>query len=152
MVKEIKKYEGCFDILGFTEKEVAYTWHKGIHFLNEMRNCLAAEFSEYIPIHLFGCFDPKSIIYFCLSGADIFDGLSWLRYFVRGRQTLYTREYEAFIPLSLQSELDFYRPEIMANNIVEFSRLRNDLSYAILTDEFGEFRSEIKHIESILDR
>ncbi len=32
------------------------------------------------PIHIFGCLDPISIWLFYLCGADVFDGLFWLRF------------------------------------------------------------------------
>lgn len=150
LVNEIRKYDGCFDVIGFTEKEVAYTWYKGIHFLTEIRRCLDSELGKYVPIHLFGCFDPKSIIYFFLCGADVFDGLSWLRYFVRGRRTLYIREYEKYVPMSQQAHLDFYRPEVVANNIEELSVLRNDLSFALLAQHYDEFCNELTYVHKSL--
>ena len=106
LTKEVKRFEGCFDVLGFTEKEIAGTWFKGINFIDKLRKELASELGVYVPLHLFGCFDPKSIIYFFLVGADIFDGLSWLRYFINNRSTFYAREYEALVPMSSASAFE----------------------------------------------
>src|SRR5260221_13350584 len=47
-----------------------------------------------IPIHIFGCFDPQTIPYLFFSGADIFDGLSWMRYYFRDGHSFYYREFE----------------------------------------------------------
>ena len=150
LTRDIKGFEGCFDVLGFTEKEIAGTWFKGINFIDKLRKELLGELGVYVPIHLFGCFDPKSIIYFFLAGADIFDGLSWLRYFIKDRSTLYTREYEARVPFSQQPQLSFYRPEIVANNIEELQRLRNDLAYAAISGDYSSIQDEMNFVFQLL--
>ena len=38
------------------------------------------ESSLKMPIHIFGCLEPMSILAYFLCGADIFDGLAWLRF------------------------------------------------------------------------
>ncbi len=150
LAKDVKRFEGCFDVLGFTEKEIASTWFKGINFIDNLRKELSGELGVYVPIHLFGCFDPKSIVYFFLVGADIFDGLSWLRYFINNRSTFYTREYEALVPLSRHSQLSFYLPEIVANNIEELQRLRYDLSYSAISSDYSRFQDEMNFVQQVL--
>ncbi|NJN11363.1 MAG: hypothetical protein HC836_34245 [Richelia sp. RM2_1_2] len=77
-----------FSILGITEKEL------GSSILERCRNILKIrstlnEQNIQIPIHILGCLDPILMISYFLCGADIFDGLAWLRYaFVEGL-TLY---------------------------------------------------------------
>ncbi|MDE2854315.1 MAG: hypothetical protein OXN88_09110 [Chloroflexota bacterium] len=150
LVEDAKRFQGCFDVLGFTEKEIAGTWFNGIHFIDKLRNELSGKLGVYVPLHLFGCFDPKSIIRFFLAGADIFDGLSWLRYFIDNRSTLYTREYEARVPFRLQPQLGFYRPEIVANNIAELQRLRNDLAYAAMSGDYSRIQDELSFVLQVL--
>lgn len=68
-----------FSILGLTEKEL------GKSILERCQNLLRLR-SEFktsgfqIPIHILGCLDPALSIAYFLCGADIFDGLAWLRY------------------------------------------------------------------------
>ena len=150
LTQDVRRFEGCFDVLGFTEKEIAGTWFKGINFIDKLRKELSGELGVYVPIHLFGCFDPKSIINFFLVGADIFDGLSWLRYFINNRSTLYIREYEALVPFSQHSQLSFYHPEIVANNIEELQRLRNDLSYSAVSGDYSSFQDEMNFVYQVL--
>ena len=149
LTKEVSNFEGCFDILGFTEKEVANTWFAGINFISGVRRELDIQLKQYMPMHLFGCFDPKSMIYFYLAGADLFDGLSWLRYFIHGRSTFYLREYEAYVPLTQHSELSLYRAEIVANNVEELHQLRSDLSFSAVADDFGGFEEEVAFVRKI---
>jgi hypothetical protein len=42
-----------------------------------------------IPLHIFGCLDPLTIILYFLCGADIFDGLAWLKYTFFNNLALY---------------------------------------------------------------
>lgn len=78
-----------FSILGFTEKEL------GSSVIERCRNILrirkALEQADLdIPIHIFGCLDPLNIMVYFISGADIFDGLSWLRFsFIHGIPTYF---------------------------------------------------------------
>jgi hypothetical protein len=68
-----------FDILGFTEKELGNNYIERIKNLITIRQILSQKGLD-LPIHIFGCLDPISIWLYYLCGADIFDGLSWLRY------------------------------------------------------------------------
>lgn len=150
LAKEVSRYEGCFEVLGFTEKEIAGSWYNGINFIAKLRKELSDQLGVYVPFHLFGCFDPKSIIRFFLVGVDIFDGLSWLRYFINNRTTLYTREYEALVPFSEHSQLSFYRPETIANNIEALQRLRSDLSYSAVSGDYSSFQEEMNYVHHVL--
>lgn len=68
-----------FDILGFTEKELGESIKQRLENLLKIRVALInLEIDK--PIHILGCLDPISIWLYFLFGADIFDGLSWLRY------------------------------------------------------------------------
>jgi hypothetical protein len=70
---------GAFDIVGFAEKDL------GDSVLDKLRNLVTlrrrlTDAGVDVPIHLFGSLDPvMSPLYFA-AGAEIFDGLSWLRY------------------------------------------------------------------------
>lgn len=73
-----------FSILGLTEKELGNSLLDRCRNLLRIRSALQ-ECGFQTPIHIFGCLDPIVVISFFLCGADIFDGLSWLRFaFVDG--------------------------------------------------------------------
>ncbi|MCB9452379.1 MAG: hypothetical protein H6672_13160 [Anaerolineaceae bacterium] len=127
------------NIVGFTEKEVAPTWVDGVIFLH----ALNTEFSrlgmhDRFLIHIFGCFDPKSIIRFALAGAHIFDGLTWLRFVFHKDSTLYKREFEYLVQPSSLLGADI-ESSIIAHNIREIERLRSDLGYALATSDFSAY-------------
>lgn len=81
-----------FDIIGFTEKEL------GPSFLSRCRNLVTIRQALHankinVPIHIFGSLDPLSVIAYFLCGADIFDGLSWLRLAYHNGVALYYNSY-----------------------------------------------------------
>jgi hypothetical protein len=78
MIEKIELLKG-FDIIGFTEKEL------GTSVLDRMIKIalIRKEMDEagfQIPIHIFGSLDPITTPLYYFAGADIFDGLSWLRF------------------------------------------------------------------------
>ena len=42
------------------------------------------------PLHIFGALDPLSVCLYFLSGAEMFDGLTWIRYGYEDGRCLYT--------------------------------------------------------------
>lgn len=67
------------DIVGFTEKEMGGSYRERAEFITHVREALnGAGLNQ--PIHVFGCLDPFGVLIYQAAGADIFDGLSWLRF------------------------------------------------------------------------
>lgn len=77
-----------FNILGFTEKELGSSVLERMINIAKIRIAMNAENIE-IPIHIFGSLDTITTPLYFLSGADIFDGLSWLRFLFNDGNTLY---------------------------------------------------------------
>ncbi len=68
-----------FDILGIAEKELGESVLDRCQNVLRVREALHRRGHE-TPIHIFGCLDPLTVLAYFLCGADIFDGLSWLRF------------------------------------------------------------------------
>lgn len=77
-----------FDILGVTEDELGGTIAERLRNVASLRDSLSKH-GMTMPIHIFGCLDPASAWLYFLCGADIFDGLSWLRYAFTENNALY---------------------------------------------------------------
>jgi hypothetical protein len=45
------------------------------------------------PIHVFGSLDTITTLFYFVAGADIFDGLTWLRYAFKNGQTVYRQDF-----------------------------------------------------------
>lgn len=81
-----------FDVIGVTEKEL------GSSFLQRCKNLVSLRraFQDrdiHMPIHVFGGLDPLSVLAYFLCGADVFDGLSWLRLAYHNGAALYLNSY-----------------------------------------------------------
>lgn len=77
LIANIRLLQG-FDIVGLTEKELGTSIQERISNVIKIRLALDQN-GMGTPIHIFGCLDPLSIWLYYLCGADIFDGLTWLR-------------------------------------------------------------------------
>ncbi|CAN7557090.1 hypothetical protein LJR015_000958 [Peribacillus frigoritolerans] len=81
-----------FDVIGFTEKELGNSIFERARSIYRVRQALTSAGLDS-PIHIFGCIDPLSITLYFLCGADIFDGLSWLRFSFNGGTPTYFNHY-----------------------------------------------------------
>ena len=68
-----------FDVIGLTEKGLGKSPLERMVRIAKLRRALD-EAKVVSPIHVFGSLDPVSITLYFLAGAEIFDGLTWLRY------------------------------------------------------------------------
>lgn len=75
----------AFDVVGVTEKDIGASTVDRLRFVRGFRSALDARGFER-PLHVFGGLDPFLGPSYLLAGADILDGLSWLRHaFHEGR-------------------------------------------------------------------
>lgn len=80
---------GKLSVIGLTEKEAGSSLRDRLDTIGSLRSQLDKAGLFEMPIHVFGGLDPmRSYLYF-LAGADIFDGLSWLRFGFEGGKALY---------------------------------------------------------------
>ncbi len=150
LARKLLPYLSKFEIIGLTEKEIAPTWKQGVRFAHSLDQAFERLGQSPPHIHLFGCLDPKSVIYFALAGVSIFDGLSWLRYFFHERTTLYRREYEFigdFQGISPSLDID---TAITHHNIREMEELRSDLIYQSVVADNTLFSEEKRILQDIL--
>jgi len=93
IVKNIKRFRS-FQIIGFTEKELGASLLERMANIAEVRKALnGSKMKQYI--HIFGSLDPISTPLYFMSGADIFDGLTWLRHAYNEGKTIYQRNFWA---------------------------------------------------------
>lgn len=93
-IVKIAKNLGEFSIIGFTEHELDHRMIGRMEKLAKMRGILDAH-DISSPIHVFGSLDSLSTALYFLSGAEIFDGLTWLRFGFHNGQTIYRQNYGA---------------------------------------------------------
>lgn len=78
---------GSFDVIGLTEKELGPSVLGRMVTIAKIRNAMD-EANIEMPIHVLGSLDTVTTPLYYMAGADIFDGLSWLRFlYVDGNTT-----------------------------------------------------------------
>jgi hypothetical protein len=78
-VPDIKNWK-IFDVVGVTEKDLGGTVFDRLLCLSRLRAAMDAGGCGAIPVHVFGGLDPLYTPLYFMCGAEIFDGLSWLKY------------------------------------------------------------------------
>jgi hypothetical protein len=82
------------------------------------------------------------------SGADIFDGLAWMRHYFHDGHAFYDKEFE--YSSSPETFLDPAQAvqSLLAHNVEELERLRADLRYAVLMHDLSQFAQCIKDLRA----
>lgn len=126
-----------FAIIGITEKEIGGSTMERMVNIAKLRNSLNLVGLE-TPIHVFGSLDTVSSVLYFLAGADIFDGLTWLRYAYENGNTLYKHNYGART-LGITFEDFRMNAKIWNDNYYYLLRLRDDMGRYLLNSDFKVF-------------
>ena len=129
-----------FDIIGITAREAGESLLKRCRTVIMLRELLSSTDTAK-PIHVFGAISPLEIVTFFLCGADIFDGLSWLRLSYAQGQSRAIAEC-AFD----NGKVDLFDSEVCFHewiaNISLLYRLQRALHGYITTYDFDELKRE----------
>lgn len=126
-----------FDIIGFTEKELGASLDERLINVTKIRDALT-RLGQDTPIHIFGCLDPLSTPLFYLAGADIFDGLSWIRFAFDEGQAIYQANYIALRMQHAASESDLV-PQIWYENYLKLKSLELEMKNFSTSNDFSGF-------------
>lgn len=144
-IKPFAKSLGAFACVGVTEKEIGKSVLDRMVNVAQLRLMLDEHHAD-LPIHIFGSLDTLSTYLYFLAGADIFDGLTWLRYAFCDGDTLYRHSYGALkLPLDLNS--DIVEGRCWSNNYQHMMEMRlNMLKFASdhNFEHFGKHHQLIK--------
>jgi hypothetical protein len=135
------------DVVGLTEKDIGFPWFISASYIHQLRLTLDDALGRYVPIHIFGCFDPQTISYFFFSGADIFDGLAWMRYYFHNGHAFNSREFEYKAPPEELLKAGEAAKNLLRHNVEELELLRTDLRYAVLTRDVSQFEECLENLK-----
>lgn len=125
-----------FSILGIVEQELGASLLDRCRTVLHLRMLLMQEGCD-IPIHIFGSLDPlRSVLYF-LCGADVFDGLAWLRYSFRSGLGRYMAQ-AALIDKHLTRRTDQVTTIFRMENLDFFRKLEGNMQRFASTHDFKD--------------
>jgi hypothetical protein len=126
-----------FDVIGLTEKELGNSMLARMEAIAKIRLSLD-DSQNNAPIHVFGSLDPVSIALYFVAGAEIFDGLSWLRYGFHDGVAIYRQDFGARY-VGIQERDDFVRAKVMQSNLSYLSSMRIQMRKFLLDANFSRF-------------
>lgn len=138
-----------FQFIGVTEKELGSSFLDRMHNIAKLRMALdSAEIQA--PIHVFGALDPLTCVLFFLAGAEVFDGLTWLRYAFHDGVCVYQANYGVLaVGTSLRDSR--VRARIMTDNVHYLQRLSTQMQKFLLERDFNQFEHHSAFIASEYD-
>ena len=126
-----------FDIIGVTEKELGSSVLDRMAEIAKFRQALdKAEVAT--PIHVFGALDPIAVRLYFLAGAEIFDGLTWLRYGYRQDLCMYLHNV-GVLEYGLNAKENQIKTRAMTSNYYSLGDLRMQLQEFEYTRSFDKF-------------
>ena len=115
----------AFDIIGITERELGESLLNRLVNIAKLRQLLdQAQVS--VPVHIFGGLDPLCTPLYFAAGAEIFDGLGWLRYTYREGVAMH---WSTAILLDGQINMRSVQAQLWASlrNLEEINRLSDEM-------------------------
>ena len=129
-----------FDIIGFTEKELGNSILTRMITISNIRQALDNE-GILIPIHIYGSLDPITSILYFISGAEIFDGLTWIRYGFLGGNACYYQNYGARTS-GIDWDMDRTKLFMLNKNLFHLKKIKNQMKKFLVNEKFSVFGKE----------
>jgi hypothetical protein len=127
-----------FDVVGVTEKEAGNSILQRMQNIARLRLALDKVGLEH-PIHVFGSLDTITTQMYFLAGADIFDGLTWLRYAFHDGYTIYKQNYSA-VSLGISARVDTIDGQCCVRNYSQLQDMELSMRRFVRTGDYGCFQ------------
>jgi hypothetical protein len=139
--KLIKRVEHLrqFSVVGITEKELDDSLFGAMTKIARLRTQMNAA-GVNVPIHIFGSLDPLTTVLYFLAGAEIFDGLTWLRFGYHEGHTIYCQNYAVIhdsAGLRLRTHEQYH--EMWRSNYYYLEKLRTQMINFERTGDLSHF-------------
>jgi hypothetical protein len=128
-----------FSIIGITEKELGHSILNRMINISKIRQTLN-DSGISAPIHVFGSLDPLTSILYFLAGAEVFDGLTWLKFSYYKGSAIYQSNYGV-----LHQDLGIHvrdvqvRSQSIVNNIYCLEKMKYLMKDFFVTKNFELF-------------
>jgi len=129
-----------FDIIGFTEKELGDSILKRMLAISKIRQALDNT-NILLPIHIYGSLDPITSILYFISGAEIFDGLTWIRYGFLDGNAYYYQNY-GVRTYGIDWDTDRTKLFMLSKNLLYLKKIKNQMKRFLVNENFSVFGKE----------
>ena len=129
---------GSFEVIGVTEKELGRTMLDRMAQIAKLRLAMD-EAGVTSPLHIFGALDPLTVCLYFIAGAEIFDGLTWLRYAYNDGLCIYTHN-EGVVKYGLHLRDDHIRSQVLSGNCYALQSLQQRLREFEKTGDFSKLK------------
>jgi hypothetical protein len=127
-----------FDVIGVTEKEIGNSVLERMQDIATMRLALNKA-GIRTPIHVFGSLDAITTLFYFVAGADIFDGLTWLRYAFKDGCTLYRQDF-GITDLGIGTKFPLVEALCWARNYQYMKEMELEMRRFLKGHDFGVFK------------
>lgn len=126
-----------FHVIGVTEKELGTSAFERMKRIATLRRALdGAKITS--PIHVFGSLDPISVQLYFVAGAEIFDGLTWLRYGYHDGMCVYRYDC-ALVRYGVNTKDSHLRSHLLSSNINYLTNMTEDLRVFAHKTDYNRF-------------
>lgn len=134
-----------FDAVGITADEIGPSIQKRMEAIARLRSALGNAGLD-IPIHVFGSLDAVSAPSYFVAGADIFDGLTWLRYAFRNGLAVYMKNFGT-IEFGVQTRDDMMEAHSWFSNYRYLKELQAQMRRFLNNHDFACFEHHSRLIK-----
>jgi len=133
-----------FGIIGVTEKEIGNSQLERMINIALLRRAMD-KVGITSPIHVFGSLDPINVILYFLAGAEIFDGLTWLKFAYHNGAAIYIQNYSVLSPkYGIDTNDMNLKRNFWVDNLTFLSKLKSILINFNVEKDYNYFR-ELDH-------
>jgi hypothetical protein len=136
-VIEVPNMLAGFHIIGITEKELGSSLLDRMQRIAELRLALDGACIS-TPIQVFGALDPITSGLYFMSGAEIFDGLTWQRYAYHEGMCIYRANYGA-LTIGLDGRDHLVDGKTMSDNVNYLRKLELSMRRVVLDQDVRHF-------------
>ena len=137
-----------FGAIGVTEKEVGNSIFQRMLNIATLRRALARVGID-VPLHVFGSLDTVTTLFYFVAGADVFDGLTWLRYAFKDGRTYYRQDFGT-VELGIDTKAPKIEALCWSRNYQYMKELQRGMRRFLDNRDFGEFGDHGDRIRAAL--
>ncbi|MCD4795369.1 MAG: hypothetical protein K8R54_19205 [Bacteroidales bacterium] len=128
-----------FNIIGVTEKEIGNSQLDRMVNIALLRRSMD-KVGNTSPIHVFGSLDPINVILYFLAGAEIFDGLTWLKFAYYNGAAIYIQNYSVLSPkYGIETKSMSLKRNFWVDNLTFLTKLKHTLINFNAEKNYGYF-------------